>query len=270
MKVYCVQMDQAWEDKPANYSKASAMLDKEAPEPGNLIVLPEMFPTGYSNDLSVAAKDEPASTDNYLSGLAKKHGCWVISGSVRGETTETGANVAITFNPDGERVSSFTKLHPVGYYGEDKFYAPGEALQSFHCNRFTISPFICYDLRFPEVFRIAAFQGANLIVVIANWPAVRIDHWEILLRARAIENQAFVVGVNRCGKDPNLEYPGRSLILDPQGRSIAEADDSECIISGELDIDVLTEWRNHFPALEDARLEFLPSIPLTPEHTIEL
>ena len=263
-------MDQAWEDKPTNYAKASAMLEEKAPEPGNLIVLPEMFPTGYSNNLAITSKDEPSLTDNFLSELAQTHGCWVISGSVRGETTETGANVAVTFTPQGKRVSSFTKLHPVGYYGEDKHYAPGDTIQSIPINKFTVSPFICYDLRFPEVFRIAAFQGATLIVVIANWPAPRIDHWEILLRARAIENQAFVVGVNRCGADPQLEYPGRSLILDPQGRSIAEANDGECIISGELDIDVLNDWREHFPALDDSRLEFLPSIPLTPEYTIEL
>ena len=182
MKVYCVQMHQVWEDKPANYAKASSMLDEESPEKESLIILPEMFPTGYSKDLSVTTKDEPTLTDNYLSGLAKKHGCWVISGSVRGETTKTGANVALTFNPEGNRISSFTKLHPVGYYGEDKYYAKGEFVQTVHCNGFTISPLICYDLRFPEVFRIAAFQGATLIVVLANWPAIRIDHWEILLR----------------------------------------------------------------------------------------
>ena len=263
-------MDQVWEDKPANYAKASAMLDMASPMPGSMVVLPEMFPTGYSNNLAVTAKDEPFLTDTFLGNLAKNYKCWILSGSVRGETKEMGENIAVTFNPEGKRISSFTKLHPVKYYGEDKSYAPGTAVQTFKCNDFSVSPFICYDLRFPEVFRIAAFQGATLIVVIANWPAIRIDHWEILLRARAIENQAFVVGVNRCGKDPNLEYPGRSLILDQQGRFLAEANDSECVISADLDLNALNDWRDHFPALDDARLQFLPNNLLNPETTFDL
>ena len=267
MKVYAVQMDQVWEDKSANFSKAESMLEKEYPEAGSLIVLPELFPTGYSINVKVTTADEPEKTETFLSNLAKQYTCWVLSGNAIQKSGDKGGNVAVTFNPDGEKVDTFTKLHPVKYYNEDKAYAPGAGIHTFACNEFRVSPFICYDLRFPEVFRAAAFQGANLIVVIANWPKVRIDHWEWLLRARAVENQAYTIGVNRIGSDPNLEYSGRSLILDPQGRSLAEAQSEETILSADLDLQILLDWRETFPALSDARRDFLPNTESNPQNT---
>jgi len=259
MKVYAVQMDQVWEDKEANYAKAESFLEKEQPTPGSLIVLPEMFPTGYSINLKATTVSEPSQTNEFLSNLAQKYKCWIHSGTSHPSTGEMGVNVATTMNPQGQIINEFAKLHPVKYYNEDRSYLPGNEIQTFACEEFTVSPFICYDLRFPEVFRIAAYKGANLFIVIANWPKIRIDHWEWLLRARAVENQAYTIGVNRCGTDPNLEYPGRSLILDPQGRSLAEAKDGETLLSAELDLQILTDWRETFPALSDARKPFLPS-----------
>jgi omega-amidase len=258
MRVYAVQMDQAWEDKSANYAKAEAMLEKESPGPGSLIVLPELFPTGYSINMQLTTADEPQKTEAFLRQLAQKYKSWVLAGNAQQKTSDKGGNVAVTFKPDGEKVDTFTKLHPVKYYNEDKAYAAGEGIHVFPCQEFTLSPFICYDLRFPEVFRAAAFKGANLFVVIANWPKIRIDHWEWLLRSRAVENQAYTIGVNRIGNDPNLEYPGHSLILDPQGRSLAEAESEETILSADLDLQILLDWRETFPALKDARSDFLP------------
>lgn len=257
-------MDQVWEDKEANYAKAEAFLEKASPDAGSLIVLPEMFPTGYSINVKATTNSEPDKTNAFLRNLAQKYDCWIHSGNSQPENGNLGENVATTLNPSGEIINVFTKLHPVKYYNEDRSYLPGKHIQTFSCQEFTVSPFICYDLRFPEVFRIAAYQGANLFIVIANWPKIRIDHWEWLLRTRAVENQAYTIGVNRCGSDPNLEYPGKTLILDPQGRSLAEADDGETVISAELDLKILTDWRETFPALSDARNEFLPSVETNP------
>lgn len=259
MKVYAVQMDQVWEDKSANFAKAESLLAKESPVPDSLIVLPELFSTGYSINVEVTTADEPEKSESFLCELAQKYKCWVLAGNAVQKTENKGGNVAVTFNPSGEKVDTFTKLHPVKYYNEDKAYAPGEGIHTFACKEFTVSPLICYDLRFPEVFRAAAFQGANLFVVIANWPKIRIDHWEWLLRTRAVENQAYTIGVNRIGSDPNLEYSGRTLILDPQGRSLAEAQSGETILSADLDLQILLDWRETFPALKDARPDFLPN-----------
>ncbi len=257
MKAYCVQLDQAWEDKLSNFQKADKLLGFEKPEPGSLVVLPEMFPTGYSTNVEATTDGEPDKTESFLAGLAREHKCWIISGSAEQRDAGKGANVALAFNPSGEKVCGFTKLHPVPIYGEDKHYEKGNEILTFPCNGFTVSPFICYDLRFPEVFRIAALHGADLLVVIANWPAVRINHWLTLLEARAIENQAFVIGVNRCGSDPSLEYPGKSVIFDPQGKLLAGASSRETIVSADLDPAVASEWRKEFPALDDARREFI-------------
>ena len=115
-----------------------------------------------------------------------------------------------------------------------------------------IAPFICYDLRFPELFRPAARAGAELIVVIANWPARRSEHWVRLLQARAIENQCYVLGVNRCGEDPTLSYDGRSALFDPLGVPVFELDAREQVRSVEIDLAAPRAWREEFPALADA------------------
>ena len=111
---------------------------------------------------------------------------------------------------------------------------------------------VCYDLRFPEVAREAVALGAEMLVCIASWPIARVDHWVTLLRARAIENQAWVVGVNRCGKDPQFTYPGRSMVVDPQGVVVADAADREGVLSVDCDAEVVRGWREVFPALRDA------------------
>jgi predicted amidohydrolase len=114
-----------------------------------------------------------------------------------------------------------------------------------------VAPFVCYDLRFPEVFRSAVRKGAQVMAVIANWPAKRVEHWVTLLKARAIENQAYVIGVNRVGTDPKLTYPGRSLIVDPHGNVLADGGDKEAVIRAEIDAGVVDAWRRDFPALRD-------------------
>ncbi|MEM7603581.1 MAG: nitrilase-related carbon-nitrogen hydrolase, partial [Verrucomicrobiota bacterium] len=113
---------------------------------------------------------------------------------------------------------------------------------------------ICYDLRFPELFRRATAGGAELIVVIASWPTVRMEHWLTLLKARAIENLAYVVGVNRCGSDPNVDYPGRSVVIDPFGEILADAGGEDGLVGVEIDLARVRDWRAEFPALKDLEL----------------
>jgi predicted amidohydrolase len=137
--------------------------------------------------------------------------------------------------------------------GESANYQAGREVAVFPWQGFTVAPFICYDLRFPEHFRAATRRGAQLITVIANWPVKRIGHWVTLLQARAIENQAYVAGVNRCGADPTLTYNGRSLIVSPKGDILADAGHGESVISAEVNLQELLDYRRELPFLADMR-----------------
>ena len=259
MKVHAAQLDQVWEDKEANYEKATRLIADAGVSAGDLIVLPETFPTSFSMNVSLTTADEPEKTEGFLTDLARRHEAWVTSGmTIPSSTDEKGQNVSVTFSPDGKRAGCYAKTHPAAIYEEQESYEPGDEVITFPMGGFTACPFICYDLRFPEIFRIGTQKGANLFTVIANWPAVRIEHWVTLLQARAIENLAYVVGVNRIGNDPSLEYCGRTLIVDPHGEILADAGYAETVISAELDLSALNAWRKQFPVLEHAREDFAP------------
>jgi predicted amidohydrolase len=162
-----------------------------------------------------------------------------------------GRNEAVVVGPDGKQITRYQKIYPFSYAKEDLHYEAGEHIATFTWNSLSVTPLVCYDLRFPEVFRDAVQHGAELFVIIANWPEARIQHWITLLQARSIENQAFVVGVNRCGNDPFVSYPGQSMIISPQGNIIAALDDEEGIVQAEIDSGDLREYREQFPALKD-------------------
>lgn len=252
MKVFAVQFDIAWEDKTANFAKVRALLAATPPEPGSLVVLPEMFATGFSMNLS-ATRQSPAREDEaFLSSLAREHRAFVIGGVISPGAGEMGRNDAVTFSPDGALLARYTKIHPFSLGGEAQGHAAGADIVTFACGGFTVAPFVCYDLRFPEIFRAAAQRGANLFVVIALWPVKRQQHWLTLLQARAIENQAYVIGVNRVGNEPQFSYAGRSVVVDPHGVIIADAGEQERILTATLDAETVHAWRRDFPALRDA------------------
>ena len=163
------------------------------------------------------------------------------------------ANEAVAFDPDGQELVRYRKQQPWTPPGEHLHYPPGSGHVIFEWMGVKIAPFICYDLRFPELFRPAAAGGAELICVLASWPCMRSEHWIRLLQARAIENLAYVLGVNRCGDDPNFHYDGRSALFDPQGQPIWEADQREQIWIGQINPQKIHDWREHFPALRDMR-----------------
>ncbi len=256
MQIFALQLDSVWENKAANHDKVLSLLDKAKPPARALVVLPEMFATGFSMNVA-AIHDESRETQGFLSRAAAERKIYLMAGVVmKDEATGRGRNEAVVYSPEGAEVARYCKLQPFTLGGESEHYVAGERLRLFKCGEFTVAPFICYDLRFPEHFRRAAAQGANLIVVIASWPAVRDDHWVTLLRARAIENLAYVVGVNRCGHDPKHYHSGRSVIYDPHGRPLADAGGAEGWIEAQLELQPLVDWRRSFPALDDMRPDF--------------
>jgi predicted amidohydrolase len=251
MKVYCCQTDIAWENKTANFQKVQELLAEAKPEPGSLCVLPEMFATGFSMNSAAIAESPGGPTDQFLKETAAQLDVSLLAGTVAPGPNGLGLNQAAAFSPKGKELVRYSKIHPFTLGGELAHYARGRAIQYFDWHGLRTVPFICYDLRFPELFRAAAARGAELFVVIANWPNRREQHWMTLLQARAIENLAYVVGVNRSGKDPGHVYPGRSLVVDPHGTIIADAGSTENVVSAEIIPEVVRDWRRDFPALKD-------------------
>jgi len=250
MNLFAVQPDIVWEDKPANFRKVRALLAARPPEPGSLVVLPEMFASGFSMNLAVTKQSGQREDESFLRDLARETRTTVIGGLVN-PAGERGHNQAVAFSPEGEPLTRYTKIHPFSLGGESVGHEAGREIVTFPCGGFSVAPFVCYDLRFPEIFRAAAKRGAELFVVIALWPAKRVQHWLTLLQARAIENQAYVVGVNRTGTDPNHSYAGRSVVVDPHGVIIADAGEQERVLAATIDAAAVRTWRADFPALRD-------------------
>jgi omega-amidase len=253
MKIFCCQHDIIWENKAANHAKVRALLEAAKIPRGSLVLLPEMFSSGFSMNVQGIAEAGARESEKFMASLAQEMGVTILGGAVVVGPDGRGRNQSITFSPEGKELARYSKMQPFSLGGELQHYTPGGELVSFSWGRFTVAPFICYDLRFPELFRAAAQRGAQLITVIANWPVTRIHHWITLLQARAIENQAYVAGVNRCGTDPRYGYNGRSIIVSPHGDILADAGNGESVIGAELDLAALLKWRNDFPALRDMR-----------------
>jgi len=253
MKIYCCQLDIRWENKSENFQRVRALLEKRRLPLGSLVVLPEMFATGFSMNASAIAEHADGPTDGFLRELARKKGVFILGGLARSAPGGRTLNEAVCIAPSGRRIACYDKLHLFSPGGESRHYTAGATITVFRWGEQKVAIFICYDLRFPEVFRMAAQHGANVLVVIANWPGKRHSHWTALLRARAIENQAYTIGVNRCGSDPHFDYHGGSMIVNPWGETIIEAGRDEALISAELDLTAVNRVRRDFAVLKDIR-----------------
>jgi len=254
MRIALVQLDIKWESKKTNLKRAEAFTKRAFEESCDVIVFPEMFSTGFSMNIYAIAEDENGETASLLSKIARKYNINIIAGFVAKSINKTkGKNIAVVYDRKGNLISKFTKLHPFSLSLEEKYYLPGNNTVIFNIDGMSSSIFICYDLRFPEVFR-AVSKDVQAIFVIANWPASRIKHWETLLKARAIENQCFVIGVNRIGKDGNgIYYPGASHIFDPSGIDICSGNEKDEFLIGEFDPFYVFKIREKFPFLKDMK-----------------
>jgi omega-amidase len=257
MQVVAVQPDIVWEDQTANFERVRQQLAGAKIEPGALVVLPEMFATGFSMNVAGIAEAEDGPTHKFLADMARQYRATVMGGAVTRAADGRGLNQAVAFGPDGALLARYSKIHPFAFAGETKHFVGGDEVVTFSWQNLRVAPFVCYDLRFPEIFRHAVRRGAELLVVMANWPEPRDSHWRALLPARAIENQCYLVGVNRVGSDPMVRYAGHSVILDPKGEPLATAGSQAEVISANLDRDTLVAYRQKFPALADMRGEFL-------------
>lgn len=254
MKVALVQFNGIWESVEPNLERAEGFVKRAAEERCDLVVFPEMFATGFSMNVPVVAEEGFGRTAAALSKMAKTYTVNIIAGlAMRAPGAGQARNMAVVCNREGLPVATYTKIHPFSFAGEDSRFIAGINTVTFDIDAMPASVFICYDLRFPEVFRSVA-RDVQAIVVIANWPESRKPHWEALLRARAIENQCFIIGVNRTGSDGNgILYPGASHIFDPLGNDICCGSGTEEFITAELDPREADRVRAEFPFLKDMK-----------------
>jgi predicted amidohydrolase len=259
MRFAAVQYDIAWEDKESNHAAIEQMLDEASVAPGTFILLPELGDTGFSFNLDVIADDR---TLLWATGVARRRGVWIQAGFAERAPDGFGRNCAAIINPRGDIEGVYRKVHPFSYGREIEHFRGGDRLFLARCGEFQVCPLICYDLRFPELWRLGALAGAEVYTIGACWPEARQAHWRSLVVARAIENQAYVVAVNRVGRDPHLGYAGGSMIASPRGKILADAAAAPCVLTADLDPGPLRDWRAKFPALRDAHQGLLGDIAI--------
>lgn len=257
MRLIGIQHDIVWEDAKANHARVEALLRESPIERDSLVVLPEMFACGFSLAVEKTAEKSGGETERFLARMARELGVFLMAGVVNWGRDGRARNELVTFTPEGDEVARYCKMQPFAPGGEATVFEAGERPLVWEWRGVRVAPYVCYDLRFPEVFRPVARMGAEVIVVIASWPEARIRHWVRLLQARAIENQCWVIGVNRVGVDPRFSYCGQSVIVDHHGEIVASAEDREGRMEAVFDRASLLEYRLDKPFLADIRPDFV-------------
>lgn len=255
MKIELCQTNIAWENKNINLAAAENIISKSD---SDCLFFPEMSFTGFSMNTDITGENNNY-TVNYMQNLSVKYKKatafgWVYKNSHKAENHYT------FINEKGEILSDYVKIHPFSYSNEDKYFKSGSKITVFKYKDFSICNFICYDLRFPEIFQIASAK-ADLIIVAANWPKSRSEHWKTLLKARAIENLCYIAAINCVGNTDGIEYSGDSCIINPSGDIIEMLSDKKGNIIATLNNDV-KKYRNSFPVKNDRKEHLYKSISL--------
>lgn len=251
MRVAIVQHDIVWEDAEATRGHVTPLIAEASASGAGLIVLSEMFATGFSMHPERIAEDEGGPTERFLLARAAEHRAHLIASVAQRRADGRYVNNAIVAAPDGT-VHRYAKIHPFSYAGENEHYAAGDRHLTVEIDGLRVTPFVCYDLRFADEFWARA-HDTDLYVVPANWPSGRREHWRVLLRARAIENQAYIVGANRVGTVRDLRYVGDSAIIDPAGEVLAEGSAEETVLIADVDASTVVDVRTCLPFLKDRR-----------------
>jgi len=252
MIVAGIQHDIIWERPEENFSRLAPMIERAAAAGARLVVLTEMYATGFSMKTDRIAEPIDGPSARFLAEQARAHDVWVCASvPERAQPSARPFNQLVLAAPQGS-ARRYAKIHPFTFGREHEHYAAGEDLLTVEIEGARCTFFVCYDLRFADEFWALA-ERTDCYVLPANWPAERREHWMALLRARAIENQAYVVGVNRVGDGGRLHYCGDSMIIDPFGEIVAQAAGTETIITANVDPDRVRAIRAEYPFLQDRR-----------------
>lgn len=252
--IVIMQMDIVYGQPLANRQHVQLLFEQAALQKNEVVILPEMWNTAYDlTHLAEIADEEGVQTQGFLRELAQHYQVTIIGGSVAVKEGMQFFNRTYVFLPDGTLASQYDKVHLFGLMQEDQYLQAGAQLGLFSVAGTQFSQSICYDLRFPEWYRQAAYQGAEVYTISAQWPAQRLAQWRKLVQARAIENQAFVIAVNRVGSDPANHFPGHSLVIDPLGEILLELSESEEVARITIDVEQLAAVRGEIPVFQDTR-----------------
>ena len=253
MKIAAIQHDITWEDGAATRVHLEPLVAQAAATGAKLVVLTEMYATGFSMEPERVAEQPGGANEQFLLDQAAAHDLWLVGSIAQWSAADPtrAQNVAVLAGPNGQ-VHRYAKIHPFSYAGEHEHYQAGTEFLTVSVEDVRVSVFVCYDLRFADEFWQLA-ENTDLYVVVANWPEPRREHWQALLRARAIENQAYVVGCNRVGAAGETRHVGDSAIIDPLGRTLASASQVETVLIADVDSAEVKRVRDRFPFLQDRR-----------------
>ncbi|NGZ75083.1 carbon-nitrogen family hydrolase [Saccharibacillus alkalitolerans] len=255
-KITCIQYDIAFGDPEKNYEAIEARIERAMEDKPNILVLPELWTTGYDlTRLGEIAEDQASRTKSFLSEMARKHGVHLVGGSTAKSTPQGVFNTMLVYDREGRLCSEYDKAHLFQLMDEHLHLNTGTEKGLFELDHVRSAGVVCYDIRFPEWIRAHMSDGAEVLFVVAEWPIERLDHWRALLMARAIENQCWVVACNRIGSDPDHDFAGHSTIIDPWGEVIAEANETDEFLTAEIDTLAVQETRGHIPVFSDRRPE---------------
>jgi predicted amidohydrolase len=252
MKVAVIQVDTVWMNRDANFAQLAPLIETAAKNGASFVLLTEMFSTGFVVDQSDIGEPEGGVSSQFLSQMATQYNIW-IGGSCPEVTSDDSRpfNSFVLVNAQGEQ-HRYHKIHPFTFGGEDTHFRPGMDFVTVNVDGIRVTLFVCYDLRFADEFwRTAA--DTDVYLVPGNWPASRREHWMALLRARAIENQTYVIGCNRVGSGGGLTYAGDSRIISPLGEVLAEAFDQATILYADISPEEVQTVRTTFPFMQDRR-----------------
>lgn len=251
IKVTLVQMDIALGDKEQNLSRARQLTAQVAKS--HFILLPELWNTGYALERAKElAEGERGPSTDFMTHLARQTEAYV-GGSLLMRRHDHVCNTFVLIAPSGQIVATYDKTHLFKLMNEDKYLSPGKSLVAVPTAWGQVGLAICYDLRFPEIFRQYADVPVDFNLLVAEWPLPRLEHWRTLVRARAIENQCYMLACNRVGHDPSNTFFGHSLVVDPWGEILLEAGDSEGVFTVEIDTASIMTARAKIPVLSDRR-----------------
>lgn len=251
MKIGICQFDPIWENPEESIKKLNYILSKL--EKVDVLIFPEMTLTGFTMNSSKYGEQIDGISVQYFINLAMQFKTDIFCGIIE-KDNDKFFNSLFHIDNNGLLTAVYRKIHPFTVGEENKNYQSSSELIISKVENVKFGFSICYDLRFPELFRFYAKKKIDIIVNIANWPIQRIEHYTTLLKARAIENQCFVIGVNRVGKDEKNVYPGMSLIINPMGQEIFRGNDKEGIFYTNISLDEVQKTRNDLPFLDDIKL----------------
>jgi len=260
MKIAVVSLKQLWEEKQQNLLSCEQYIQKASMAHADIIIFPEMTLTGFSMNTAQNGENETDSfTIQSFQALSLKYTISIIFGVVI-KDGEKALNRAYITDKAGKILSFYSKIHPFSFSGEDRYFSSGDVLSTFEVENHTLGLSICYDLRFPELYGALA-ATCDIIINVANWPAKRIDHWNTLLKARAIENQIFVIGVNRTGQDGNnLDYVESSTIFNANGECLMPLEEKENMKIYDIDKASTKAFRETFSTVQDRKTDFYKNI----------